>query len=210
MSFLTELTIPKREGRAVEVRQGQTLRIVAHEGKQVADLYAVGLRDYREKFSALLTAGMNGRSLSTVSRLYSSPPFYNSMFTITDDLYGIHWVGGRCSSAYYKLHRADELLPNCHTNIVEALKPYEISEYDVPLDTFNVFMNVEIHPDGRYGWTPPAIQAGDYIDLRADMDVLVAISACPNDEAVNDFDPKALQIKIYESGQVAGQFEGST
>ncbi len=57
-----EIYIPKREGRAVEVHQGQLLRVTTSEGKQVGDMAVFNLHDPREAFSGPSTAAMNDRS----------------------------------------------------------------------------------------------------------------------------------------------------
>ncbi len=193
-----ELTIPKREGRAFEVLKGQTFRVISPEGKQVGDMTAFGRHDHREKFSTHLTCAVNGRSFSNVRTLYSGPPFYNLMMTVTDDKYGAHWVHGRCNPFYNKIAHGGEGQRTCHGNIVESLGPYGFTEYDVPLDTFNIFMVGHFDDEERFNFSKPLIEAGDFIDFRAEMDVLVSISACPNEGLVNDFAPKPLNVEIRQ------------
>ena len=74
LKLLRELVIPKCEGRAFEVLKGQVLRVIAAEGKQVADLTALNLRDFRETFSSHITAQV-ARSFRNAKQLYSGPPF---------------------------------------------------------------------------------------------------------------------------------------
>ena len=58
-------------------------------------------------------------------------------------------------------------------------------------------MNVELSADGSFKILPPATKRGDYIDLRAEMNVLAAVSACPADRnATNDGRAKPLGIRI--------------
>jgi hypothetical protein len=65
------------------------------------------------------------------------------------------------------------------------------------VDIFNVFMNVEVRPDGSFTILPPTAKKGDYIELRAEMDVLAAISACPADRnATNDGRAKPLGVTV--------------
>ena len=201
-TLLTETIIPKAEGRAFEVRAGQVLRLIAIEGKQVGDLTALNLNDLREKFSAILTPAMNGRSLRRADTLYSGPPFFRAMLDVEHDTHGVHWIGGRCNRMLYEAmgaagHR------NCHDNITEALAPYGIQPYDVPLDTFNVFMAVDTDADCTFSFRPPVIEKGDYIDFRARIDCLVAVSACPNEGElrgeINDYVAKPLKAEIYSA-----------
>jgi uncharacterized protein YcgI (DUF1989 family) len=90
---------------------------------------------------------------------------------------------------------------NCHDNILEAVAPFGIDETHAPLDKLNVFMNVIYEPGGSFTFAPPVIERGDFVDFRAMMDVLVAISACPNEGdlrgEINDGVAKPLKVEIY-------------
>jgi len=79
-----------------------------------------------------------------------------------------------------------------------GLKPDQICFIgDDIVDVFNVFMNVELRPDGSFTILPPSARKGDYIELRAEMNLLAAVSACPADRnATNDGRAKPLGIKI--------------
>jgi len=46
---------------------------------------------------------------------------------------------------------------------------------------------------------PPTVKAGESIDLLAEMDLLIAISACPSEKAAtNNFVAKPLEIQVLE------------
>ena len=197
-SVVSEMVIPKREGRAVEVRAGQVLRVTAVEGKQVADMALFNLHDPRESYSGPSTAASNGRSFRSARTLLSGPPFFNVMMTFVDDKHGVHWlIGGRCSPLT-KRRDSEEAAPNCHTNIVNAVAPFGIDEYHVPLDTFVLFMYVDVNERCEYSYRAPLVESGDYVDLRAEMDLLVAVSACPSERIINDYAPKSLGMAVLE------------
>ncbi len=197
-----EIYIPKREGRAVEVHKGQLLRVITSEGKQVGDMAVFNLHDPREAFSGPSTAAMNDRSFRRADRLYSGPPYFDVLMSVADDPYGVHWfIGGRCSPLT-KGRDGNGNAPNCHSNLVSAVAPWGISEYQVPLDTFVLFMYVDVDADCRYSYRPPLMQQGDHIDLRAEKDLLVAISACPSERVINDGMPKGLTIEVREAESV--------
>ena len=67
-------------------------------------------------------------------------------------------------------------------------------------DVFNVFMPTKVLDDeiGSYQLMLPACEKGDYIDFLAEMDVLVAATSCPNEDIVNDYEPKAMKYQIFE------------
>lgn len=194
--LVRELVIPRCEGRAFEVLKDQFFRVIAIEGKQVGDMTLLNLHDFRERFNAPVSCSMNGRTFRRVKVLYSGPPNFHLMLSTVEDKHGVHWVHGRCNQRMYK-RLGIENHRSCHDNIVEALRPYGIGEHEVPFDTMNIFMVVDVDGDGRYTFRPPIIEKGDYVEYRAEMDVLVAISACP-DEAVNANVPKPLKVEIRQ------------
>jgi len=83
--------------------------------------------------------------------------------------------------------------------LTEALAPYGLTGDDV-MDIFNVFMAADLHSDGSFEIQPTRVTKDDYIDLRAEMDILAGISACPSDKArTNNGQPNPLGIKIFAS-----------
>jgi hypothetical protein len=107
-------------------------------------------------------------------------------------------MGGRCSRRLYQLRDRDPTHRSCQENLAEALAPHGLTGDDI-VDVFNVFMNVELRPDGSFTILPPTARKGDYIELRAEMNILAAVSACPADgNATNDGRAKPLGITIYE------------
>ena len=109
------------------------------------------------------------------------------MFEIVQDKVGVHdLLYPPCDRRVYeRLGRGPQ--PGCLENLTGALAPYDIQEIDVP-DPFNIFMNTVVDADGRVSIVRPVSKPGDYIALRAEMDCLVCISACPaeHDECNGD------------------------
>lgn len=197
MRTIRKLIVPKQHGEAFELHNGQILRIVDHEGQQVTDINAWNLRDFREKLSCSLTTVVN-RSVRRFDKIYSAAPRGNIMFEIIHDDVGVHWCSGRCNSMTYKvLFGADNHI-NCQDIIADVIKPWGLTPFDVH-DAFAVFMNVEVTPDGRREIQPPPSKKGDRVDLLAKMDLLVALSACPNDIGpTNNYSAKSVSVEILE------------
>jgi len=198
-----DFVIPAREGRAVEVMKGQILRIHLVEDKQVGDCAFFNLHDHREAFhvgqSWALNVMLGHGNGKRFRYFYSKPPRENVMLTVVADTVGNHWsnMGGRCSKRLLELRDGDTDHRSCQENLTEALAPYGIAGDDI-IDIFNVFMNVHVDPDGSFEISPPTAMKGDHIELRAEMDVLAAISACPADRnATNDGRPKPLGVTVY-------------
>lgn len=199
---LEDLVIPAGRGHAFLVPRGAVLRIHLVEDRQVGDCCFFNANDRREVFhvgqSWALNVMLGTGNAKSFRHFYSKPPRENVMLTVLEDTVRNHWgnMGGRCSKRLYELRDGDRDHRSCQENLAEALAPYGVSGDDI-VDIFNVFMNVEMRPDGSFTILPPSAKKGDYIDLRAEMDVLAAVSACPADRnATNDGRAKPLGITI--------------
>ena len=205
-TVIQEFTIPAKEGRAFVVKKGQVLRIHQVTGGQVGDCVFYNANDYREMFHVGQSWAINvicgTGTAKQFKYFYSKPPRENVMLSVVEDTYGDHWgnCGGRCSTRLYELR---DNIPagthrSCQENLTEALAPYGLTGDDV-FDIFNIFMVADLHPDGSFTIKPTEVGPDDYLDLRAEMDVLAAVSACPADTSpTNAGQSNPLGIKIFE------------
>ena len=182
--------------------RGAVLRIHLVEARQVGDCCFFNADDHREVFHVGQTWALNGLlgtgNARSFRHFYSKPPRENVMLTVVDDSVRNHWgnMGGRCSRRIYELRDGDQNHRSCQENLAEALVPHGLTGDDIA-DVFNVFMNVELDAAGGFRILAPETKTGDYIDLRAEMNVLAAVSACPADRnATNDGRAKPLGIRI--------------
>jgi uncharacterized protein len=199
---LVEEVIPAGRARAWRIPRGAVLRISLVEDRQVGDCCFFNADDPREAFHAGQTWALNvllGTGTARSFRhFYSKPPRENVMLTVLEDTVRNHWgnMGGRCSRRLYELRDGDPAHRSCQENLAEVLAPFGLSGDNI-LDVFNVFMNVELRPDGSFVILPPTAKAGDYIELRAEMNLIAAVSACPADRnATNDGRPKPLAVTV--------------
>jgi len=199
---LADFIIPAREARAFVVPRGARLRIHLVEDRQVGDCCFYNADDHREVFHVGQTWALNvllgTGNAKSFRHFYSKPPRENVMLTVVEDTVRNHWgnMGGRCSRKLYELRDGDRAHRSCQENLAEALAPHGLTGDDI-VDVFNVFMNVELRPDGSFTILPPSARKGDYIELRAEMNLLAAVSACPADRnATNDGRAKPLGITI--------------
>ncbi|MBO6768229.1 MAG: urea carboxylase-associated family protein [Erythrobacter sp.] len=170
--------IQPRTGVAVELSVGDLLTVIDPEGSQVSDLVAVSRRDPREILS-------NGRTfdyeetirLTTGARLWSNRS--NPMLSIVEDTVGLHdFLLTPCSQATFEHFYPDEPVHRgCFGNLAAALEPYGVEPDGIPT-AFNVFMNVPLAKDGRLTVEPPKSTAGDFIRFRAEMNLIVGLTAC--------------------------------
>ena len=202
--LVEEFIIPRCSSRAFLLKKGQGVRVIAHEGKQVADIRFLNAHDYREQFSASLSISLNtlegigGRN--KIKKLYSKPPWQNVMLTVIDDKVGKHMPGTQCTPKHYELMGQKGHL-SCADLFDECLKPYNLSMRDLDsTGVFNVFMPVNYMDDenGTVVYQRPSCEKGDYIDFLAEIDVLVAATSCPNDSIINDYECKGMQYRIFE------------
>ena len=194
---ISDQVIPPREYLGLELRAGQTLRIVDVEGKQVPDLVCFDLANPRERLSTNNSRLIQKRWLLTTGHgLYSDEG--NVMLRITDDTVGIHHASAGCCNEFANFLRYGEHgTRNCLDNMTLAAAPLGLTTKDIP-GAFCPFMKVIQHPDGSYEIQEPDSRAGDYLDLRAEMDLFVAISNCPQDKnPCNGFNPTPLQIIVF-------------
>jgi uncharacterized protein YcgI (DUF1989 family) len=171
--------IPARSGVAFPLRSGQTLRVIDPTGEQVSDLLAFSQADVAEVISS-------GRSLDYASRLFLSngDVIYSNrsraMLRIVEDTVGRHdFTLTPCSAETFRIIYG-ETQPHhgCQGNFERVLAPYGIGGDQIPV-AFNIFMNVAV--DGETGAIcvrPPLSKAGDYIRFAAEMDLIVALTAC--------------------------------
>jgi urea carboxylase-associated protein 1 len=198
MKLLRDDTIAPAGHFATEVEKGQVLRITDIEGQQVADLVALSARNPAEKLSVMNTISLNRQVFPRVGYiLYSDEA--NGMMTIIADTCGVHdMLAGACSSFTNERRYGVKNTKNCRDNLAAALEPWGVRWKDVPFN-MNVFMNCPIGTDGNWSIQAPRSKAGDYIDFRAEMDVIVAVSNCPQiHNACNAFRLKPLRVSIYE------------
>ena len=203
---INEFVIPKCTGKAFRVNKGQLLRVIECEGKQVAGLIFLNAHNYKEQFMAEYSGGLSYfsgiGSHYRLGNLYSKIPYENVMLTVTDNKIGDHFLGPHCTRTMMDIlgapgHRS------CSDNFADALSEFGLELEDVySPSVFNAFANVHIDPkgDGTISIEPPRTEKEDYIEFRAEMDVLVAVSVCPDDKsAMNDYSCKAIKIQILES-----------
>jgi uncharacterized protein len=199
-----ELVIPAGEGRAFTVKKGQVCRVIALDGEQCLDAVFLNANDHRERFHTWFSYSFNCK-LGTgdafhCKTLFSGPPWERPMMTVLADTVKRHFLvcSGRCSPMIYRLRDHVEDHPSCQQNLADALAPHGIGAHEVP-DVFNMFMNAGVGADGLIRIGPPMAKKGDYMDLRAEMDILCAISACPDDKSVcNNHKPKPVGVEIFD------------
>jgi len=192
---MTRQRIEPQSGAAFELRRGETLRVIDPCGEQVADLIAFGGDDRMEWLSSGRSIDYNDTICFTTGHaLYSNRS--RVMLTIVGDTVGTHdFLYTPCSRETFTLiYKHPGNHPSCFDNLCRHLAPFGVSADAIPT-TFNVFMNVAIDGGGNVKVLPPRSRAGDYIEFRAEADLLIGLTAC-SAELSNNFRFKPIDYEI--------------
>lgn len=195
------LRIPPCSARSVELGVGDELVIIDPEGQQVSDLVAFGLADRSEYLSS-------GRSLdyaaclwlSTGNILYSNRS--RPMLTIVEDTCGRHdFTLTPCSKDTFRIiYGEDAGRPGCEGNLAAALVPYDIGVDRIPV-AFNAFMHVAVDAEtGKFSVLAPRSKAGDFVRFRAEMPLVVAMTACSAGQS-NNFSYKPIDFRVVRHSE---------
>jgi len=187
--------IPPQSGVAFRLRASEVLRIYDPLGEQVADLFAFKDGEHACSLSS-------GRTIDYASKIYLSKGdvLYSNdsrpMFTIVEDLVGRHdFLLTPCSQEMFEIlyqHKGHH--PSCFENLYTNLAEFGIRPEKIGT-TFNVFMNVEVGPDGAVAVKAPRSRAGDYIELRAEMNLVCGLTSCSAENSNNgSFKPIDYEI----------------
>ena len=165
-------------GTGFRLPRGHRLRVTDPLGEQVSDLTAFAADDPREWLSS-------GRSIDYANTIYltTGHTLYSNrsrpMLVVESDSVGRHdFLLTPCSPETFEIiyqHRGHH--PSCFGNLVAGLVPFAIPPDAIPT-TFNIFMDVVVGPDGTLAIGPPRSKAGDSIVFRAEMDLIVGLTAC--------------------------------
>lgn len=209
-AIIVSETIPKNSGRAFVLRKGQTIRVA---GRSVVDFVAFNLHDVTERFDQARTKTNQAKIfISTGDQLISK--LNQPMLTIIEDTFveGRHDLQkGMCSRKRFELvaegkaqrNFAEGVDPNpkrpedipdhgCWENLSRALEPWDIAPQDVP-SPMNIFQTMKIDPDtGKLFDTFIRPKEEAHVDFKAEMDCLVALSACPESGR-----GQAIRVEIF-------------
>lgn len=189
--------IDKQSGTAFKLKKGQKLKVIDPLGEQVSDMVLFNADDVREKISSGKTLDFEESILISKNNfLWSNRS--RKMMKILEDTNGRNdFLLAPCSPETFKImYNNPEYHPSCFENLFTNLAAYEIAPDDIPT-AFNIFMNVQFQPDGKLSVDPPLSKAGDHILFEAEMDLIVALTACSAEDS-NNGSFKPIHYEILE------------
>lgn len=197
---IKEVFIPASHGAGFEVRKGQYFQLIDIEGQQVADMIAICKANNKEVFSPAHTRScQNDTTIKVGDCLFSN--MRNPLLKITQDTVGKHDLVVPCCDIWRYIrdygitdHR------NCQDNIIEGLEMVgmKYERLDVP-EAINIFMNNVVTEDGKIVTKEPTHKAGSMIEFEVLEDLVVSISACPQDlSPCNAYNPTSMKVLVLE------------
>jgi hypothetical protein len=192
MNVLHARVVPAKTGDVLEVAKDQLLRITDLEGKQVVDMAVFNRHNLRDKISTAYSRSRQppkpGEGYRSLERLSEGHVLMSTVCTPlmtivkeTAEPKGIHDTYNRmCNRLYYESFGIPGK-DGCLETIGRLMAPYGIHLEELP-NPLNVFMNLE-HDCTNHRWVlkEPVTKPGDFIEFRAEIDCLVAVSNCPDD-----------------------------
>lgn len=188
--------IDVQKGACFTLRKGELLKVIDPLGKQVSDLFCFSLEDPQESLSAGRSIDYNDTIYLTAGhKLYSNRS--RVFLEILEDTCGRHdFLLTPCSLKMFQLVAEDEEYhPSCLENLAKSFGPHGIPE-DAISTTFNIFMNVQVQPQGQIQIQEPLSKAGDYVLFEAHADLIVGLTACSH-EGTNGGVLKPIDYEIY-------------
>jgi len=185
-------------GIGLTIKKGQLLKIIDPQGEQVSDLTAFALADVAEWLSSGRTIDYANRIyLTTGNILYSNRS--RPMLSIIADTVGRHdFLLTPCSPETFQIiYGNHEYHPSCFENLYTNLAQFGITPDMIPT-TLNVFMNVVVLETGELRIDPPPSKAGDYIIFRAEMDLIIGVTACSAEKS-NNYSFKPIDVEICDA-----------
>lgn len=176
-------TIPAGHGRAAALTSGQKIKLINTSGTQVVDTWAYNAYDLGEYMCMASSRVWNVRLNPKVGDLMVTNHRRPILRILEDTTPGIHdTVMAACDRERYGLLGFESYHRNCQDNMIEGLRELGVTVPQPNPNSFNVFMNIPVLEDGnQLDFRPAVCEPGQYILFQAEMDCLVAFSACPQD-----------------------------
>jgi len=175
------IEIPARKGRAVQLSKGQRVKVINTKGQQVIDTWAFNTAELREFMSMEHSRVAIGHIIPAIGAALVTNRRRPILTLVEDTSGGIHdTLFAACDRWRYEMLGCVDYHDNCTDNLAAALAALgvEMPETPAPL---NLFMNIPVIDGNRVEIRPPVSTPGSYVTLRAEMDCIVAFSACPQD-----------------------------
>lgn len=189
--------VPAREGRAASLKAGDCIQVINTHGKQVVDTWAFNPQDLSEYMSMEHSRGAYLKLYPEVGDTLVSNHRRPMLTLIEDTTPGRHdTLIAACDRYRYEGLGVKGYHANCADNLVQALATLGEAAPCIP-SPLNLFMHIPATAEGKLSFEVPLSQPGQYVTLRAEMDLIIVFSACPQDIIrVNDMEPQDVHFQV--------------
>jgi len=177
---IVRLGVPGGYGRSIDVAKGQYVGVRDIEGGQCGDFWAIDAGDFDHFLSPSHTWVHLGRIQPKVGDELVTNRREPILTMVADDVGWHDMLVPACDKQRYEKYYGAVGHRNCHDNFLEAMNRYRWGKRPVP-QPFNLFMNTFVEFDGTLHIRDPISQAGDIVLMRAEIAIVVVVSACPMD-----------------------------
>ncbi len=175
------IEIPARKGKAATVKKGQQIKLINTHGTQVVDTWAFNAADVSEFLSFPHTHTQTEHLIPRVGDVMVTNRRRPILTIVEDTSPGIHDTQcAACDRYRYALLGVEGFHDSCSDNLFASLSELGLTPSHTP-QPLNAFMNIPISEDNSIAFEPTVSKAGDYLLFRAEMDLVVAFSCCPQD-----------------------------
>jgi urea carboxylase-associated protein 1 len=176
--IVSDETVPPGRPWGRRVAKGELLRLIDLDGRQAVDFLCYDADDPTDRYSATNTIKVQGKLfVDTGTVLYSD--LGKPLFTVVEDTCGGHdTIYGCCSEPNNFLRYGVRGTPSCYDNFAEILSRFGLDRTSI-VANLNFFMSVPVDAAGAAILVDGHSRPGDYVDLRAERDVLAVLSNCP-------------------------------
>lgn len=175
------VTIPARSGKAARMREGQSVTVINTHGSQVVDTWAFNDADFGEWMSMEHSRAYYMKLRPEVDDTLVTNGRRPILTLVEDTSGGAHdTLIAACDQPRYELLGVTEYHDNCTDNLTAGLAAMGLTKPITP-SPLNLFMHIPWTAEGRLSWEEPLSQPGSHVTLRAEMDLVIAFSACPQD-----------------------------
>lgn len=175
------IAIPARRGKAAFIARGESVKVINTHGEQVVDTWAFSRADLTEFMSMEHSRAGIQRLIPTVGDSMLTNHRRPILTLLEDTSGGLHdTLMAACDVYRYQGLGCTEPHDNCTDNLAQGMRDLAIAAPETP-SPLNLFMNIPWTTGGVLSFEPPVSTPGSYVVLRAEMDLVIAFSACPQD-----------------------------
>ena len=200
-SAVYDFAVPARQPWSGFVKKGQLIRIVDSEGQQAVDTLFYAAGNFSERYDAQATLAAQGSAyIGRGTKILSNEG--RLMLTVIEDTSGLHDTSAgacSCEANTVRFGHHTRFMHACRENFLLELARHGMTKRDI-VSNINFFMNVPILPNGELAIVDGVSKPGDYVELKAEMDVLCVISNCPQvNNPCNGFNPTPIRVLIWDA-----------